>query len=206
MIKVLRRPVESALAAPVAVKDHPGDVTTTGDRGHVQPGHDPAGVVLRAHRVAEDPSGVQADDGGQVALALTGDDLGHVPAPGHIRRRRGEHPLDQIRGGRPLTGPGQPAPAAFRPRDQAALGHQSRDGVVADLPALLAELDADARAAGGAAGGVEHLPDRVRQPGPPVLPGCGWPVAPRVAPGLRDSQGSAGHRVRHLMLGPPGQR
>lgn len=37
--------------------------------------------------------GVQVDDGGQVKLAVGGDDLDHVTAPGHIRRRRGEHPL-----------------------------------------------------------------------------------------------------------------
>jgi hypothetical protein len=50
----------------VTVKDHPGDVAATGDRSHVQRGDDQGGVVMGAHRIAEDASGVQVDDGGQV--------------------------------------------------------------------------------------------------------------------------------------------
>ena len=40
-----------------------------GDRGHVQRGDDQSGVVVGAHRVAEDAPGVQVDDGGQVDVA-----------------------------------------------------------------------------------------------------------------------------------------
>ncbi|GAA0408499.1 hypothetical protein GCM10009541_59510 [Micromonospora gifhornensis] len=94
---------EQYSAAPVAVKDHPCDVTAAGDRGHFQRGDDQAGVVAFAHGVAEDPSGVQVDDGGEVELALLRGDLRHVAAPGHVRRGRGELTLDQVRGGRPFA-------------------------------------------------------------------------------------------------------
>jgi hypothetical protein len=89
-----------------------------------------------------------------------GDDLGHVAAPGDIRRRRGEHPVDQVRGGRALARPGQAATAALDAAGEAELGHRQGDRVVGDLPALLAQLDADARTAVGGTGVVEHLSER----------------------------------------------
>jgi len=124
------------------VKDHSGHVTAADSRSHVQRGDDQAGVVLRPHRVAENPAGVQVDDGGEVEFALTGDDLGHVAAPGDIRRRCGEDPLDQVRGSRPFPRPGQAPAVPLGPGDQADLGRQRGDRVVGDLPALLAQLDA----------------------------------------------------------------
>src|SRR2546421_10486819 len=193
----LREVGRAVFATPVAVKDHPGDVTAAGDRGHVQRGDDQTGVVTLAHRVTQDPSGVQVDDGGQVELALASDDLGHVPTPGDIRCRCGEYPPDQIRGGRPLTGPGQAAAAALDARDEPLFGHQLGDRVVGDLPAPLAQLDADARATVGAARDVEHLTHCGCQSATPLLPGRGRPDTPLVEPGLRAAQRAAGDRVCH---------
>ncbi len=117
--------------------DHFGHLAAPGDRGHVQGGDDQAGVRVGAHRVAGDAPEAQVDDGGEVALALTGD-LGHVAAPGDIRRGRGEHLLDQSRGGRTLLLEGQAPPAPLGPGDQTQFGHQLGDRAVGDLPALLA--------------------------------------------------------------------
>jgi hypothetical protein len=164
------------------VKDHPFDAAAAGDGGHVQCCDDQPGVVMGAHRVAEDPTRVQVDDRGQVELALVGADLGHITTPGDIRRRRGEHPLDQVRCGRALTLAGQAPPAALDPGGQAQLGHELRDRVVGDVPAGLAQLDADARAAVGAARVVEHLPDRDRQSSTPVIAVRWRPITPLVEP------------------------
>jgi hypothetical protein len=52
-----------------------------------------------------------------------------------------------------------------------------------------------------AAGLGEDLPDPVGQLLPPLLSGGGRPVAPLVEPRLGQPERSAGHRVRHPMLG-----
>lgn len=94
--------------------------------------------------------------------------------------KRGEHPPDQVRCGRMLTLAGQAPSAALDPGGQAQLGHELRDRVVGDLPAGLAQLDADARAAIGATQVVEHLLD------------------PRTANRTRRSSRRVGGRSRHL--------
>ncbi|MFD9586219.1 hypothetical protein ACFWBM_16210 [Streptomyces sp. NPDC059980] len=53
MIKLLRRPVESALAAAVRVEMTPRTSPTAGRGGHVQSGDDQFGIVTDTRGVAE---------------------------------------------------------------------------------------------------------------------------------------------------------
>jgi hypothetical protein len=132
------------LAAPIAVKDHPRDVTATGDRGHVERGDDQAGVVLLAHRVAEDAPGVQVDHGGQVELPSPV--RISVMSPYQATSGAGTVSTRLTRSGAAGRIPGRvsPAPATRDPGDQAEFGHQHGDRVVRDLPTLIAQLVTDA--------------------------------------------------------------
>ena len=173
----------------------------------LQRGDDQRGVVVGAHRVAEQRRREQVHDGGQIQLALTGVDLGHVAAPGTSGAAAVNSPRDQVRRGRPLALAGQPAAGGAWPAaGQAELGHQLRDVFSRDLPALLAQLDPrDPRRAVGAARVVEELPDLVgRQLGPPHPAGvlvAGRATCRTTTP---TPQRPAGHRVRHAVLGPLG--
>jgi hypothetical protein len=77
VIEVLRRPVESALAAAVAVEDHPAR-WPAGDEGGGEGLEDQAGAQVIGHGVADDLAGVQVDHGRGVDPAVDG---GHVDTP-----------------------------------------------------------------------------------------------------------------------------
>jgi hypothetical protein len=132
-----------SLAAAIGMEDHATDVTAAGGRCHVQRGHDQVRVVVGTHRVAEQAPGEQVDHRGEVELALLGDDLRHVARPDEIGFLGGEVPLDEVRCSRPLPRPGQPASASDHPGEEAEFGHQLRDGVHRDPPALADQQDED---------------------------------------------------------------
>jgi hypothetical protein len=80
---VLRRPVESALAAAVGVEDHARLRVAGGDCvGQRAAGQFRAQVVREG--VADDPPGRDVDDRGQVEPAFPGRDVGDVPAPSGV--------------------------------------------------------------------------------------------------------------------------
>jgi len=58
---VLRRPIESALAAAVAVEDDPGGQTAPGAGGHGEGVGDQLGAHVVGHRVAQQPSAAEVD-------------------------------------------------------------------------------------------------------------------------------------------------
>ena len=97
-VEVLRRPLDSAFAAPVGVEDHAGDVTAAHGDGHLQRAGGELGVVMLGQAEADDPPRGQVLDGGQVELAFVGGHLGEIAAPLMVDRRRREVPFDQVRG------------------------------------------------------------------------------------------------------------
>jgi hypothetical protein len=80
----LRRPIDFALTAPVAVDDAVGHVVafsgTSGHRG-LQRRDREAGLHPRVDGVAHDPVGEDVLDRAEVELALTGAMLGDVGQP-----------------------------------------------------------------------------------------------------------------------------
>src|ERR1035441_3649836 len=98
------------LAAPVGMEDHPGGRIAGGD-GHVEGGGDQAGAHVRGDRPADDGTGVQVEDGGEVRPAVPGPDAGRVTAPAGVRQRGGEVAADQVRrGDRMVAADGGPLP------------------------------------------------------------------------------------------------
>jgi hypothetical protein len=96
-VEVLRRPVESALAAVVGVMHQAWGGVALGD-GHVQGVQDQLGAQVLSHRPADDPAGERVEDHGEVQPALTGALLGDVSDPQAIGSWWTELARDQIRG------------------------------------------------------------------------------------------------------------
>jgi len=93
---VLRRPVESALAAAVGVEDH-ALVGSPGEEGHSQGILDQLGAHVVGQRPADDPATGQVDDRRQVGPALPGHDVGDVAHVAAVELgARAEVPLDQV--------------------------------------------------------------------------------------------------------------
>ncbi|TDC36987.1 SidA/IucD/PvdA family monooxygenase [Micromonospora sp. KC213] len=100
--------------------------------------------------------------------------------------------------------PGEVPPAFRFPAGRAELRHQSRDGVLPDLPPGRVQTEGDPRRAVGATRGVKDLPDLHGELGPALLTNGGLAAAPLVEPGIGQSERAAGHRVRHTVVGPLG--
>ena len=141
MIKVLRRPVESAFAALIGVHDHCGDgFAAAADRDrHDQRVVGQVGVVVFTQAEPDDAPRRHVQDAVQVELAVVGGYLGAVAVPLAVEPVGGEVTPDQVR--RPPPAPprtGGLLTATFPPGSQPELAHQLRDGVLADPPALVA--------------------------------------------------------------------
>ena len=204
---VLRRRVESGLAALIGMQDHAVDgllAAAHRDR-HRQRGIGQLGVVVLAQGEADDPPRAHVQHAVQVQLALVGDDLGAVGVPLSVQLLGGEVPADQVR--RRLTappGPGGGPPAPFRPGDQALRAQQCGDGVLADSPARLTQIGGDPRGAVAALVRGEQPGDLDAQPRPAGMLRRGVAVGPLVEPRLAHPEGSAGDRVRHSVGVPLG--
>jgi hypothetical protein len=121
-IKVLRRPVESALTALVAVVNHPGLGATLVQCHRQSIGHQLGAHVL-GHRPADDPAGEHIQHHRQVHEALPGRHVRDVGGPDAVRLGRAELAFDQVGRGRSASvrdrrpaaltpaHPGQPSPA-----------------------------------------------------------------------------------------------
>ena len=110
MIKVLRRPLESALRSAIGVGDHVGHVAVPGCHRHGERVEDQFGAHVVGHRVAEQPAAAEIEHRRQVQPALPGGDVGDVLAPRDIGCARGERSTDQV-GDRVAVGAGQRGPA-----------------------------------------------------------------------------------------------
>src|SRR4051794_2264423 len=207
LIGVLRRPLESALTALVAVEDHAGDrlpATAHRDR-HGQRIVGQLGVVVLAEGEPDDAPRTHVQHRVQEQLALVGDDLGAVAVPLAIQLVGREVPADQVR--RPPPPPalagGLLAPL-LPPGDEVLVAHDLRDGVLADpLPGLM-QVGGDPRGAVSTVMLGEQPGDLGGQRDPAGVLRRGVAVPPLVEPRLADAQRPAGGRVRHLMLLPPG--
>ncbi len=105
---MLRRPVEFALRTLVGVEDDPVHVASPNGSGHDQGPGGQLGVVMGADGEADEATGGQVLDGGQVELALLGGDLGQVPAPLLVDLGGAEVPFEQVDDGQScLVGPGE---------------------------------------------------------------------------------------------------
>ena len=96
MIKVLRRPVESALTAVVRMQHCPGGRLAP-PAGHVQGVEDQLGAQVIGYRPAHDPAGPYVQDDGAVQPALDGAVLGDVGDPQLVRAVGAELAADQVR-------------------------------------------------------------------------------------------------------------
>lgn len=176
-------------------------IASAGGRGHVQRGHDQAGIVVGVHRVAEQAAREQVDDRRQVNLALASVDLGHIAYPDLVRFRCCEVALHQIWGGRATALPGQAPEVSYHPGEQAEFGHHLGDGVHRYPPAGTHQQHEALRRAVGTAGVFEDRPDLLLKPCPSQLTWSGRTSAPLVEPRGGDAHRSAGHRVRDVVLG-----
>ena len=78
---VLRRPLESALAASIAVVHEPASCTGRRSMESFQSVQDEAGMRRPAHPPADDPAGIGVDDKGDIDEAGPGRDVGEVGDP-----------------------------------------------------------------------------------------------------------------------------
>jgi hypothetical protein len=149
-MKALGRPVETALAALVAVMDDAFRPARCD--GHIERVEHDTGLQVVAERPADDPTrpGVEID--GEKEEARRGWNERDVRHPEPIGSIGGEVPANQISGGGPLgcadrRGDG-PAPAADA--REASLSHQPGDALAPDLDALGPKLGMEARRPVGA--------------------------------------------------------
>jgi hypothetical protein len=118
-----------------------------GDHGGVQGIADQVGVVVAAHRVAQQVPGGQVQHAGQVQPAFVGGDVGDLAAPGHLDLVRVEQAAQQIGGGRrSMVLAGQAAAPAGPPANDAVGAHQPLDPPVVGTPAAPPELGMHPRA------------------------------------------------------------
>jgi hypothetical protein len=144
MVEVLRRPIESALPAPVGVVDEPVQGGVAAPDGHLQCVQGQVGAQVAGQPPADQQAGVAVDDEGGVAEARPGADVGQVGDPQLVGAGGGELPVDQV--GRPLglriADGGALGLAADRALE-AELAHQPLDGAAGHLDALALQLPPD---------------------------------------------------------------
>ena len=151
--------------ATVAVM-HDAAVRTAPLEGHQQGVGDEFAVRGVAHRPADDASGPQVDDGGEMQPAFVGAELGDVGRPDLVGSRRREVPVDQIRRRRAVG-------AAAAPPSTRMHAHQ------ASMLASAERHDCGNSACRG--GAARHAPSAPRRSG---VSGCGPRRSPRSARGL----------------------
>jgi hypothetical protein len=142
--------------AAVGVKDRAGHaLAAAGGHGSVQGAGDQGGVVVGAHRPAEQLPRCQLQHAGQVQPALVGGDPGHIAAPGQVDLVRVEQAPQQIRRGRcGGVRPGQATPPTRSVPDDAVGAHEPLDALAVHRPAAPAQLGMHPRRPVGALGGT----------------------------------------------------
>src|SRR5277367_4384158 len=119
---LLRRPLESALAATVRVMDQPG--CRAHDKGCPQGGESQVAMQPVAGRPADDPAGEQVNDDGEVQPAFAGPNVGDVGAPFLVRPGCHEVLIEQVRSDRPgVMAVRCPPEPPFLPSPEAVFAH-----------------------------------------------------------------------------------
>lgn len=146
LIKVLRRPVESTLTSRIGVVDQPLKATIGGlacvftcPQRHLQRVERELGGHPCRATPPDDPPGVHIGD--ERGEHRPGPDrhVGQVHDPELVGPRRGEVPVDQVRGPPGLlVGPGGDRGLTAAHAAQPELAHQSLHGAARDRPAALA--------------------------------------------------------------------
>jgi hypothetical protein len=149
--------------------------------GHDEGVADQFGVRGGAHGPANDPSGPQIDDRGQVQPALTGAELGHVRSPQPVGARRVEIALDQVRSRSGVGSAPSPAAAGMH-ADQLLGAHQASDPLAATAPPEPSQLGMHPGGAVGAPRPVVNLDDHPRELGVAHRPRRGRAAEPGVEP------------------------
>jgi hypothetical protein len=153
-MKALRRPIESALHAPVGMMDELViDAVFAGEDRHLQRVEGQAGAQVVSDLPADDLAGEQVSDESGVREPAGGVHVGDVRNPAAVRRGRGEVPLQQVSGPLP-AGIGHGGPRLLprgRHPGQAHLAHQPLHRAPRHLDALTAQLQ-------------PHLPRPIKPP------------------------------------------
>src|SRR5271169_1367497 len=122
---VLRRPLESALAATVGMMDQPCSWAAH-DEGFAERLESQVPVQPVAGRPTDNPTCEQVDDDCQIEPSLAGPDIGNVGAPFLVRPRCGEVLIEQIGGDRPgVMAVSRPFEPPLLPGPEAVLAHQA---------------------------------------------------------------------------------
>jgi hypothetical protein len=174
LLRVLQRPVESALGAPITVMDEPAlgrvFIPTAAPDGVLQRAQHQLGIGPVAGLPADDLPGEGVADAGQPQRPLPGGDPRDVGHPQPVGRVGLEVAVDQVGRWRRLRVlPGRAAPTLAQERPpQTVSGHQPLHPLAADLDAVAAQLRVDSgRPVGPARTGVDRA-DLVKQPGVPA--------------------------------------
>jgi len=160
----LRRPLESGLRAGIGVADEHERLGSAGAQRHAQRVEHQRGAHVSGQPPADHVATEHVDDEAEVHPPLPAAQVGEVPHPQTVRRRRGEIPTDQVSGPSraPIRDRGAPRLAAALGAPQPGLAHQPRHpitphaladaqqrGVHPPLPVALVVLPVDLTDLGG---------------------------------------------------------
>jgi hypothetical protein len=138
MIEVLRRPIESALHAPVGVVDQVREgLVLAGPDGHLQGVESEIGLEVGADAPAHDHSGEHVGDEGDIGEAGPGGHVGDVGHPQLVGGASCKGPFHQVwsLAGPPVRNGGSPA-ATPNPSAQSHLAHQTFHAAAGHLNAF----------------------------------------------------------------------
>jgi hypothetical protein len=157
---VLPRPVESAVAAPVAVVHQPVQGRVAAPDRHLQGVQGQVGAQVAGQLPADDQPRERIDDQGGVDEPRPGPHIGQIGNPELVRTGRAEVALHQVSGSWSslVVDGGAGGLAAHHPGD-AQLTHEPLDGAAGDLEALAAQLPPDLAGAVDLVVVVEDPPD-----------------------------------------------
>ena len=142
--KVLRRPVESALAAPVRVMHQPLQLGLAAPDGHLQGVQGQVGAQRPRGLPADQEATEGVDDQGHVHKARPGRDIGQIRHPQLVGSLGGEVPLYQVSGpGGGCIGGGGSAALAPAHTLQAKLTHQPLHGAAGHGDPFAVQLPPD---------------------------------------------------------------
>ena len=131
--RLLRRPVEYGLRAPVGVNDGAG-LGAASPAGHLEGVDDDLGGDPIRDRPADDPAAGRVDHRSAVNPAILRAVLGDVAEPEPVRGVRAELPLHEVLVGGRVGLPSAPFPA-MRDPDQSGVAHEPGDAFAADVNA-----------------------------------------------------------------------
>src|SRR3954470_19291904 len=204
--RVLRRPLESALAAAVAMVHQSRPLKRTPVIECLFESSEKEAVFGRSRRPpADDPPGKDVDDEGDVDEALPGRDIGEIRQPQRIRPRRMELPVylvTQI--GRRFVADRRLHRLAADRAVKTHLLHQPRRRAAGDRDPLPAQLSPDLA---HAVDPEVRLPDPADfRPKPDIAPRAGWqarrigPVRGALVIGRRSDRQQAADRLDTVAL------